>query len=149
MADKTERPRLAYSFLRERARTKRPFSVEEFARATTWSVVSVKTYLGKMLKELVERNGNDLLARAEILTMSEDRFLAHMTQVRPVYTQYRRKKFEQLVTYEFLLPLTREDKLRRALDALFYSDTIAQRIREIGLATLENWVRRPDGYTDE
>jgi hypothetical protein len=35
------------------------------------------------------------------------------------------------VTYEFLLPLTKEDTLRRALDQLFYRDTLEHRVQQI------------------
>jgi hypothetical protein len=62
---------------------------------------------------------------------------------------YRHIRYDEVVSYEFLLPLTREDKLRRALDALFYSDTIEQRLRAIGLERVAEIVPRPPGLSDD
>ncbi|MEI9937437.1 MAG: hypothetical protein WDO69_09450 [Pseudomonadota bacterium] len=47
-----------------------------------------------------------------------------MTQVRHSVTKYKRATYDAVVTYEFLLPLTQEGKLRLALDELFYRDTV-------------------------
>lgn len=68
--------------------------------------------------------------------------------ITPSAPMYRHVRYEQLVTYEFLLPLTREDRLRRALDGLFYSDTIERRLREIGLEAMEAIVPRDSGCND-
>jgi hypothetical protein len=52
--------------------------------------------------------------------------------------------------FEFLLPLTRESQLRSALDDLSYSDTVEQRLREIGVAKLADAVaRHPKETADE
>jgi hypothetical protein len=113
---KTDSTRKAFVFLQKHTRSGRVFTMREFSEATGWSIVSVKTYLSKKLGELVQKEGEKLRAKAEVLRFTEDEFLGHMTQVKPVFTEYRRKSHE-LITYEFFLPLTREDKLRRALDA--------------------------------
>jgi len=69
-------------------------------------------------------------------------------EIAPSAPMYRHLRYEQLVTYEFLLPLTREDRLRRALDGLFYSDTIERRLREIGLEAMEAIAPRAPGMSD-
>jgi hypothetical protein len=55
----------------------------------------------------------------------------------------------KFVQFEFLLPLTREDKLRRALDDIFYKDTIKMRIQDIGLEALEKVIARESEPSDE
>jgi len=79
------------------------------------------------------RPGGEILVRPEIMRLSEEAFLQLATQKRRIFATYQRVKYQEIVTYEFLLPLTREDQLRKALDALFYKDTIQQRLIEIGL----------------
>jgi len=58
-------------------------------------------------------------------------------------------RYDELVTFDFLLPLTREDRLRRALDDLFYADTIARRLGQIGLDRFAGAVPREPGLGDE
>jgi hypothetical protein len=66
-----------------------------------------------------------------------------------LFSRYNRKGHEHYVMFEFLLPLTREGQLRAALDDLFYSDTIEQRLREIGVTKLAEVVPRNSGETAE
>jgi hypothetical protein len=147
---KTDKPAAAYDYLRARANDQKPFTVEDLANASGWSVVSVKTYLGKSLGQLVERAGNQkLLARRELLRLSKEKFLGHMTQKKPIFSEYTRTKHENILSYVFLLPLTREDKLRRALDDLFFSDTILRRLREVGVKRLETLLPRELGISDD
>lgn len=62
---------------------------------------------------------------------------------------YRHIRYDEFVIYEFLLPLTREGQLRRALDSLFYSDTIERRLLQIGLDRMEEIVPRAAALRDE
>ncbi len=62
-------------------------------------------------------------------------------------TGYTASCLKEVVTYEFILPLTREAQLRDALDQLFFIDTVTERVREIGLARFEAWLPR-DGDSD-
>lgn len=147
---KTKKPLKAYEFLKARAQDQKHFTVSELAKASGWSEVSAKTYLGKALGQLVERFPNgQLAAKRELLRITPGRFLAHMTQVKRIFTEYTREKHENLLSFEFLLPLTREDKLRRALDDLFFSDTIRRRLREVGLANLSKLIPRATGASDD
>lgn len=140
----------AYEFLRKKAQDHQAFTVEDLSKASNWSVSSTKTYLSKKLGKLVEKQLNGKLrVKPELLRLSEDQFLSHMTQVKPVFTEYRRTKHENLVTYEFLLPLTKEDKLRKSLDDLFFTDTLRRRLNEIGIDQLELMLPRSKGLSDE
>lgn len=138
----------AYDFLVKRATDQKAFSAEQLGEAAGWKPASVKTHLSKKLGQLVERVGTKYRVKQEILRMSKDQFLEHMTQVKPIFTQYVRTKHDHLLTYEFLLPLTREDKLRRTLDDLFFTDTIQRRVAEVGLTDLAMIVARAAGQSD-
>jgi hypothetical protein len=73
---------------------------------------------------------------------SEQRFLDLATQTRRPRGVYSRYRYSEIVNYEFLLPLAREDELRRTLDSLFYADTIEYRMRELGFNKVERYVPR-------
>jgi hypothetical protein len=54
-----------------------------------------------------------------------------------------RRAYASVTCFESLLPLTRQDKLRAALDRLFYKDTILERIQEIGSQRMQRILPRP------
>jgi hypothetical protein len=51
--------------------------------------------------------------------------------------------------YEFFMPLSREDRLREALDNLFYRDTIEQRIQEIGISRIRDGLNLSSDYSED
>jgi hypothetical protein len=146
MANDKDSPKKGYRFFREHARDSKPFTLDELEVASGWSRVSIDTYKAKQWKDLLEKVGPGLwMVRKEFLRLSEAEFLNHISQKRPLFSRYNRKGHQHYVMFEFLLPLTRESQLRAALDELFYSDTVAQRLGEIGVATLSEIVtRRPE-----
>lgn len=54
-----------------------------------------------------------------------------------------------VLQFEFLLPLSKEEHLRRALDELFYADTLVTRIHEIGLEKISTFIERSGEADDE
>jgi hypothetical protein len=147
---KIERTLKAFEFLKARAQDQKVFTVQALSKASGWSEVSVRTYVAKALGQVVERLPKDQLrAKREILRLSRGRFLGHMTQRKPIFSEYSRQKHENLLSFEFLLPLTREDKLRRALDDLFFTDTIRRRLREIGPQALSQVIPRDLALSDD
>ena len=69
--------------------------------------------------------------------MTWDRFQQHVTQTRRrAAADYKRTSFSLVRIYEFFMPLTNEDHLRSALDALFYRDSVEARLRTLKVATL-------------
>jgi hypothetical protein len=64
----------------------------------------------------------------EFRRVTWDEFQDLVTQVRRPFASYTRATYQAVVVYDFLMPLTREDKLRKALDELFYRDTLVRRI---------------------
>lgn len=146
--DRQEAVRKAYQFFREQYAADTSFTVQNLMLATGWSKSSVETYITKQFRELLERSRGAIRVRPEIQQFTEEEFLTLATQKREIYTRYRTVKYQEVVIYEFLLPLTREDRLRKALDDLFYTDTIRQRLTEIGLPQLAKWISHNEGEQD-
>ncbi len=150
MANDKDSPKKGYRFFREHARDSKPFTFSELEAASGWSLVSIDTYKAKQWKDLLEKAGPGLwTVRKEFLRLSEAEFLDHISQKRPLFSRYNRKGHQHYVMFEFLLPLTRESQLRATLDELFYSDTVAQRLGEIGVTKLSEVVTKSPEETAE
>jgi hypothetical protein len=97
-------------------------------RETSWERTSVKAYIGRIFGGYLAKCGSgetkQFRVMKEFLRVSEKEYLAHFTQKRLVVPQYDRSKHDAVVQFEFLLPLSKEEQLKRALDELFYVDTL-------------------------
>jgi len=138
-----------YNFLRKRAETQDSFTIEDIMKATAWAQSTARTYVAKQVKDLIKRTDTGLRVRRELLRISMADFLALVTQKERILPKYERTLYENLVTYEFLLPLTKEDTLRRTLDELFYRDTLEQRLHQIEPKTLEEALMRLESEGDD
>ena len=136
--------RKAYRFFLERAFSQESFTYDELSNATGWSARTAKDYIGKQWRDVVIRQGTGkktkLRVTREFRRVSEKRFLSHASQTRDLFVKYDRSRFDKLLQFEFLLPLTHEGQLRKALDDLFYEESILQRLSEIESARLRQWV---------
>lgn len=147
---KTDRAEKAYSFLQERSRDQNEFGYDEIVTATGWAKGTASSYASKHWKDILERPSRGRFrVKPDFQRITLERFLLLSTQKKTVFSRYRRERFEQFVSYEFLLPLSREGELRRALDELFYLDTICNRLHEIGTAKLSTWWNREGSESDE
>jgi hypothetical protein len=54
----------------------------------------------------------------------------------------------EVMTYDFLMPLTNEAYLRTTLDALFFEDTILARLKTIGTAELKKNIKKFANFDD-
>lgn len=75
----------------------------------------------------------------KMLRVRYDDFKELLYQNRRLFTDYILEVSSSILIYEFFMPLSREDRLREALDNLFYRDTIEQRIQEIGTCIYGDW----------
>src|SRR5437667_11652750 len=62
--------------------------------------------------------------------------------------QYVLKSYQELVIFEFLLPLTHETKLRLLLDRLFYTDSLKDLISRIPKAQIKRLIPKEDNSAD-
>lgn len=124
--------RKAFDFLHERSESKAKFTKDDLMAVVPWSRKSITDYFSKKLKKYVvsHERGKAYTFSPDFARLKFDDFLGHMSQVVRA-TGYIRSVYDDVVQYEFLLPLTKEDKLRDALDDLFYSDTLERLVREM------------------
>ena len=111
-----DKQRSAYEFLQSRVGT--TFKLAELMQAATWKTNSATTYISKHLKGLVEKDTatGDYRVRREFRRLTFEDYTRLADQRRRVYQTYDRDEYGGIITFEFLLPLTQESKLRRALD---------------------------------
>jgi hypothetical protein len=60
-----------------------------------------------------------------------------VTQNRILTRKYERSSYENVVMFEFFMPLRNEESLRAALDGLFYKDSIKFRLKTINVSDLK------------
>lgn len=145
--DKQEK---AYHFLRKKVG--KEFQLQELCSASGWQEGSATTYISKHLKGLIEplgRGRKKYRVRHEFRRLDWRSFKNLADQTRHVFQAYDRKEYSAVMTFEFLLPLTQESKLRRALDDLFYSDTIEMLLVEAGGGRFTKWLPPRKRENDE
>lgn len=143
----------AYKFFLERMESGKTFAYEELKAETGWSKETFDTYRTKLgwsdfIERLKRKRGGvqEFRVKSEFLFITKRRFLDLASQTKRVFAKYDLIKYEQVMQYELLLPLTREELLRKALDRLFYADDIDRILKVIGQARLEQRIGRD---TDE
>ncbi len=135
--DPHDQTRLAYAYLSELAASGEPYSDAQMVARTGWKEGTVKTHRSKKWRAWVKRDPEGIWTVSPSFEgVSEREFVDFHRQRTDYYSSYRRSVSTGVVIYEFLLPLTRERELTRALDALFYRDTVRRLIRE---ATLDSF----------
>jgi hypothetical protein len=142
----------AFRFLTSHLQSQETFTKEEFKRATGWLAGSTfNTYWQKQFKSFVEPLGNDRYHVRETFRpyITWSKFRQHVTQVRRVVSDYAPVVFENVLIYEFYLPLTNEAHLRTTLDSLFFSDTTLARLKTIGIQTLRTHLPIRDGEAED
>ncbi len=112
------------------------FSVEQFSAETGWTIVETQANIPNRLSDLVYEERGKHFAKPEMLRVRYDDFKELLYQNRRLFTDYILEVSSSILIYEFFMPLSREDRLREALDNLFYRDTIEQRIQEIGISQI-------------
>jgi hypothetical protein len=151
-AKKLEGQRRAFDFLSSHLQSQEPFTKEEFKRATGWIVgTTFDTYWQKQFKSFVEPIGSDRYHVIETFRpyMTWQKFRQHVTQVRRVVADYSPKIFENVLIYEFYMPLTNEAHLRTTLDSLFFRDTILARLKTIGIESLRTHISLGQGENND
>jgi hypothetical protein len=139
----------AYTFLMEHSANGLAFTRTEMAAATSWAPSTVRTYANKQWSTFLTPKSGGYIVNAEFARLSETDFQELCSQKRAAFSKYTRVRYSEVVSYEFLLPLSKERELRRALDDLFYEDGLRQRLREITLPLAASWIPRLIGESDE
>lgn len=139
----------AFEFLIERAQERKSFSVEQFSTETGWSIPETRERIINRLSDLIYQEGERFFAKPEILRVRFDDFKELLDQKKRLFSDYVLEISSSILIYEFFMPLTREDRLREALDNLFYRDTIEQRIQEIGISRIRAGLKLSPDYSED
>jgi hypothetical protein len=140
LADLTTQ-RAAYRFFTERLRTLEPFTKDDLRQVTGWSPSALDTYWSKQFRGIIEDLGGGRYRVRERFRQYLDwrKFRNLVTQVKTVPPSYAPTTFDEVVVYEFYMPLTHESALRVTLDSLFYKDAVLPRLRRIGIEPLKKY----------
>lgn len=130
MAPRLQKQKNAFDFLSRKFRKQESFTLREFQQETGWGRVSFRTYLRKHFESLLldEGNGNYRLSEAFRRFSTWTRFRTLVSQKRVVARQYTTISYDNVVQFEFFLPLSHEEYLRKTLDSLFFKDTIISKL---------------------
>lgn len=149
MENKTNNIKRAFDFLINYAQEKTPFSVEQFSTEAGWSIPETREIISNRLSDLIYQKGERFFAKPEILRVRLDDFKELLDQKKRLFADYVLEVSSSILIYEFFMPLTREDRLREALDNLFYRDTIEQRIQEIGIPEIRAGLKLSSDYSED
>ena len=141
--------RRAFDFLVEHAQAGKLFSIEQFSTETGWDIGETQENILVRLSDLIEKKGDKHYAKPEILRVRLDDFKELLYQKKRLFTDYTLEVSPSILIYEFFMPLSREDRLREALDNLFYRDAIEQRILEIGILKIRDGLKLSADYSEE
>jgi hypothetical protein len=142
----------AFEFLVDHLDSQEPFTRDEFKSVANWTGSTFPTYWSKQFKPfMVEVDGGQLrVSEAFRPYTTWERFRQHVTQVRRVTsTDYKHFKYDNLLVYEFIMPLTNEAPLRDTLDALFFKDTILAKLKSLDIAELEAHFSRDNNEAEK
>ena len=147
--EKTNSMRRAFDFLVEHAQAGKQFSIEQLSTETGWDIGETQENILLRLSDLIDQKGDSYFAKPEILRVRLDDFRELLYQKKRLFTDYTLEISPSILIYEFFMPLSREDRLREALDNLFYRDAIEQRIQEIGIPRIRDGLKLPPEYSGE
>lgn len=141
--------RKSFDYLRDRAADGRTFTVSDLVSVTGWTLGTTEIYLSKKLSEVVEeRSAGVFDASTHILDVPYRSYRDLFSQKNTLFAKYAAWVHPDVTTYEFFLPLSREDVLQAALDRLLYKDTIVYRLQQIGLDSVRGVFEQHSGETE-
>ena len=132
---KSENHRKIFDFLYEKFHSQESFSKDElFTVVPKLARGTRNTYWSKWILNFLVRADRSTFRVAEAFRpySTWDNFYRVATQVRRTYQDYKEFIYDDVIIYDFLMPLSNEVHLRTTLDALFYKDTVLARLRAIG-----------------
>lgn len=146
-----ETQRKVFDLLKAKFVSRGTFSKEELAKAGNWAPKSVGTYISKQFKGLVLPTGNGLftVGPAFVRYSTWAKFRELVTQVKTISLIDTVTTFSAVIVYDFFMPLTNEDHLRRGLDALFYKDSVRAGLLRLGLEEIKKHIPANEGERDE
>jgi hypothetical protein len=142
----------AFEFLREKYNTQELFSLGEFQAAAGFKDESIGTYISKQFRDLLVEVSPDKyrVSLAFRLYATWPKFRDNVvTQNRILTHEYAGSSYENVVMFEFFMPLRNEESLRVALDGLFFKDSITFRLHAIDEGELKQQFPKLPSETEE
>ncbi|MDE3099387.1 MAG: hypothetical protein KGJ88_07915 [Verrucomicrobiota bacterium] len=138
----------AFKFIKAKFNSQELFTEEEFQRATGYSKVSFKTYSSKQFRGLMiptdERHFRISAVFRQFSTWKKFKDKV-VTQNRNFGRSYSQICYENVIVFEFYMPLRNEEYLRQTLDSLFYKDSVLFRLKLIKPSDLHKAFPKGDG----
>jgi hypothetical protein len=105
----------------------------------SWTKKTLETYWSKQFRAFLVHAGPNTFRVGEAFHSyaTWEQFRALVTQSRVGAPDYSLLLHDNLLVYEFFMPLTNEAQLRMSLDKLFYRDTIQKRLKTLDQAKLQ------------
>lgn len=151
-ADYSEQKK-AFDFLLEKYNRQELFTEQDLEKAAGWNPekATFHTYFTKQFEGLLNKTGDKYSVSQLFLKYNKWKKFRDqvVTQNRILKREYEPSSFENVVKFEFFMPLRNEADLRMALDSLFFKDTIKQRIQTADQTELKNVFPRKQSETDE
>jgi len=119
----------AFNFLMEKYNSPETFTKEEFKTYANYpNPNNFGTYFSKKFRHLLEKSVNEeneyLVAKIFRKYSTYDKFFSYYSQSSKIKAEYSEESFDDVIIFEFFMPLTNEAELRSTLDELFFKDTI-------------------------
>ncbi len=137
-----------FDFLIVQFQKKMSFSADNLAQIAELPVSETNLIISDRLEELTTFDGKKYHVKPEILRVRFEDFKELFLHKKQLFSDYVLEVSSSIQIYEFFMPLSREDRLREALDNLFYKDAIEQRIQEIGLLKIREGLKLSNEFSD-
>lgn len=121
---------LSYDLLKEKSG--KTITVTELAEHTGWTLTNARTNISKRIKQFVDEDKKRkgiFKVKPNIIDTNYSDYSSLFKQADVLVRDYDEHYHPDVVVYELFMPLTCEDKLKRALDNLFYKDKIYQKLQ--------------------
>jgi hypothetical protein len=138
-----------YDALVRYANTRNGFHIEQLSNETEYSRAELEHIFSEVLEEIIHKNGDKYGVLPDLVRVRFRDFAALFRQKQRLFSEYELIVSSNVLIFEFFMPLAREDRLREALDNLFYRDTIEQRILEIGLERIRDGLKLSVDFPEE
>lgn len=136
---RTTYQRKAFEFLKQKFETQEPFTKNELCAASGFQPSSFAAYFKKQFEGLLKSAGQNQFRVSGVFRQFRTwkAFQQNVvSQKRQLARAYSETFHEQVVIFEFYMPLRNELWLRETLDSLFFWDSIHLRLQEIGASEM-------------
>lgn len=142
-----------YRFLKDHFPYSESFTKEEleeyigYPRQKTFN-----TYFSKKIQSLLEVDPDNeekfYVSNVFKRYIKWNNFKAYYSQRKRVKTRYNPQYYENVIIFEFYLPLNNESLLRTTLDDIFYKNTVENRLKRIPRSELEHIYQRNEAESE-